>query len=89
MAYTGQDPKVISVFEIVSSYFVDCYFNHIWHSARVNRVPCAARLSMFGVLQSRLSKEKISAAQGVSLGPSAVSPPNETLRAPAATLTIA
>jgi hypothetical protein len=36
MAYTGQDPKVISVFEIVSSYFVDCYFNHIWHSARVN-----------------------------------------------------
>ena len=36
MAYAGQDPKVISVFEIVASYFVDCYFNHIWHSARVN-----------------------------------------------------
>ena len=38
MAYASQDPKVISVFEIISSYFVDCFFNHIWHSARINLV---------------------------------------------------
>ena len=36
MAYPGHDPKVISVFEVVASYFVDCYFNHVWHSARTN-----------------------------------------------------
>ena len=37
-AYPGQDPKVISVFEVVSSYFVDCFFNHVWHSARTHVV---------------------------------------------------
>ena len=36
MAYAAQDPKVISVFEVVASYFVDCYFNHVWHGARTH-----------------------------------------------------
>lgn len=36
MAHPGQDPKVISVFEIVASYFVDCFFNHVWHNARTS-----------------------------------------------------
>ena len=36
MAYVGQDPKVLSVFEVIASYFVDCYFNHVWHGARTH-----------------------------------------------------
>ena len=36
MSYSSQDPKIISVFEIVAGYFVDCFFNHVWHSARTN-----------------------------------------------------
>ena len=36
MSYVGQDPKVLSVFEVIASYFVDCYFNHVWHGARTH-----------------------------------------------------
>jgi hypothetical protein len=34
--FTSHDPKVISVFEIISAYFCDTIFNHIHHSAKVN-----------------------------------------------------
>ncbi|NBQ43903.1 MAG: hypothetical protein EBU23_15925, partial [Mycobacteriaceae bacterium] len=36
LTHPGQDPKVISVFEIVASFFVDCFFNHVWHSAKTS-----------------------------------------------------
>ena len=32
-AFSSQDPKVVSVFEIVGSYFVDTVFNHVYHSS--------------------------------------------------------
>ena len=33
-AQGAHDPKVVSVFEIISAYFVDTVFNHIYASAR-------------------------------------------------------
>lgn len=36
--FTNHDPKVISVFEIVSAYFCDTVFNHVYHSAKTNLV---------------------------------------------------
>ena len=36
--FTNHDPKVISVFEIVSAYFCDTVFNHIYHSAKTGLV---------------------------------------------------
>jgi hypothetical protein len=36
MSFSNQDPKVISVFEIVAAYFCDTIFNHIFHSAKTN-----------------------------------------------------
>ncbi len=33
--YPTQDPKIISVFEILAAYETDCVFNHVYHSAKV------------------------------------------------------
>ena len=32
--YETHDPKMISIFEVVGSYFVDTVFNHIYVSAK-------------------------------------------------------
>ena len=34
--YSTQDPKIISVFEIIGGYFTDTIFNHIYASAKTN-----------------------------------------------------
>lgn len=33
---SAQDPKIISIFEIIAAYFCDTIFNHIFHSAKTN-----------------------------------------------------
>ncbi len=35
--FAGQDPRVISVFEVVGAYFTDTYFNHVYGSAKTTR----------------------------------------------------
>jgi hypothetical protein len=34
--FASHDPRVVSVFEIVSAYFCDTYYNHVHHSAKTN-----------------------------------------------------
>ena len=34
--FASQDPRVVSVFEIVGAYFTDTVFNHVHHSAKMN-----------------------------------------------------
>jgi hypothetical protein len=34
--FATQDPKVISIFEIIGSYFVDCLYNHLHTSSRAS-----------------------------------------------------
>jgi len=34
--FASHDPKVISVFEVLGSYFVDVFFNHLHHSAKTS-----------------------------------------------------
>jgi hypothetical protein len=36
--FSSHDPRVISVFEIVSAYFTDTVFNHVHHSAKTNLI---------------------------------------------------